>query len=276
MFFNFLTSDLSTESDYAIKLAAVDGANNEGPFSAVKILYHPKSSSINDPYSPGLVESLSGSSSRGGGGSSSSSSNDRPLTINERVGIPRDVEVVEFAKSAKFSWLPPAAHLVGPYPIRSFIISYADRPKLYRDTNGSLVTFHKGLTMAIGVPAKEDGVSRITWMVSALEPFTEYDFNVSAVAYSPQLGEDVLSPPYRGRFKTRPARPTRVDAPRISQVYADNTVLVKLGNASALHGPITKYWLVIVPIDPLHRDARHSSPSGKILLILDLIFTLIL
>lgn len=144
--------------------------------------------------------------------------------------MPQDVEVVEFAKSAKFSWLPPPPHLVGPFAIRSFVISFADRPKLYRDTNGSLVTYHRGITTSIRVPAKEDGVSRITWMVSGMEPFTEYDFNVSSLAYSPQLREDVQSPPFRGRIKTRPARPTRVDSPRISEVYGDNTVLVKLGN----------------------------------------------
>lgn len=200
---------------------------------------------LNEPYSPG-VDTLN---------------SDRHVLIDERVGMPQSVEVNEFAKSARISWLPPAPQHVGPHPIRNFLISFVDRPKTYRESNGSLVTTHTGVTMSIRVPAKEDGVSRITWMVSGMHPFTDYDYNVSSIAYSSSVNEEVQSPPVRGFIKTRPARPTRVDPPRISEIYADNTCLIKLGNASALHGPITKYWLVMVPVHPLHRAGQAAGMS---------------
>lgn len=133
-----ILEDLALNRDYAVKLTAVDMANNEGPESSVEVAYRigapPSSSSpirnLNEPYTPGVGDMGHERFSSG--------------TISDRVPSPLDVDIIEFTStSVKFSWMPPSTQ-VGAMPIRSFLVSYVDRPKTYREANGTLVTYLKG------------------------------------------------------------------------------------------------------------------------------------
>jgi hypothetical protein len=180
-------------------------------------------------------------------GSSSSSTQQQqhqPSQINDKIGKPRDVEILEYTDSSiKFSWMPPPASSNVAFKINNFLISYVDRVKIYRETNGSFVSYLKGISTSVKVPARGDPTIKIMWLVAGLAPNTEYDFNISA-----QLANEVQGLPVHNIIKTRPYRPARVDMPQILDVYTDNTVLVKTGNASEKNGPILKYWLVVTPM----------------------------
>ena len=162
--------------------------------------------------------------------------------INEKIGKPRELEILEFTDSSiKFAWMPPPLH--SAFKINNFLISYVDRLKVFRDSNGSLVSFVKGISTTVKVPARGDPTIKIMWLVAGLAPHTEYDFNISA-----QLANEVQGPAVHKLIKTRPSRPAKVDAPHVLDVYTDNTVLVRTGNASERNGPVLKYWLVITPM----------------------------
>lgn len=148
------------------------------------------------------------------------------------------------------SWKPPAQTLA----IKSFLVTYNDHPKQYRETNGSMVTYRSGLAMSIKVPARDDPTMEIYWLVSSLQPYTTYNFNISAVL---ENGEQGI--PTRKTIKTRADRPAKVDRPEIVDTYQDNTALVKTGNASEKNGPIKKYWLVVMPIDPNSAEKQQTN-----------------
>lgn len=129
--------------------------------------------------------------------------------INDKISQPREVEILEYTStSVKFSWMPPEPSQ--SYQIKNFLISYVDRPKQYRETNGTIVTYVKGIAMTIKAPARDDPTIKIMWLVTGLAPFTEYDFNISSV-----LANDVQSLPVQKHIKTKPDRPARVDPPQV-------------------------------------------------------------
>jgi hypothetical protein len=159
------------------------------------------------------------------------------------IGAPRDLEILEYTStSVKFAWMPPA---LTPHSlkIKNFLISYVDKPKQFRDTNGSLITYSKSVTMTIKVPARGDPTIKIMWLVTGLNPYTEYSFNISAL-----MSNDVQGASIHKKIRTKPGKPHKVDQPVVIDIYTDNTVELKLGNASEKNGPILKYWLVVVPI----------------------------
>ncbi len=65
--------------------------------------------------------------------------------------------------------------------IKNFLISYVDKPKQHRDTNGSLITYSKSVTMTIKVPVRGDPTIKSMWLVTGLNPYTEYSLNISAL-----------------------------------------------------------------------------------------------
>jgi hypothetical protein len=79
--------DLNVERDYAIKVAAVDHSDNEGPQTEVKIAYSLIDSA--NPLSERPVVSM------------------QPITVNSKIGSPVDLRVSESATSVKLSWRPP-------------------------------------------------------------------------------------------------------------------------------------------------------------------------
>lgn len=225
--------DLNVNSDYTIKITAVDFQNNEGPESPVQTAH--RRIGIVPP--SGVQPDQT---ARPGG------------QLNDQVGMPQDVEIIEVTSTAvKFAWLPPSSN---PHRIKHFILSYLDRVKYYRERNGSTVSYVKGITTSIDLPARDDPTIRITWFASGLEPYTEYDFNISS-----QTSDRQQSAPVHRYVKTRPAKPARVDPPSVEKYYEDNTVLVNLGNASEINGPISKYWLVMVPLGFPNTYSSHSN-----------------
>lgn len=243
---------MTINRDYAIKLTAVDFANNEGPETPAHYVYR-FNPNIDQPQPPPHINENYPNNNN--------NVDTQQGQISDRVGSPQDVEIIDYTSSSvKFAWMPPSS-LSGSLPIKHFLLSYVDKPKTYRESNGSLVTYVKGIGMSIKVPARDDPTIKITWLVTALAPFTDYEFNISSVGGSNML--DLQSPPVPRHIKTRSARPSRVDAPQVRDIYSDHTALIKLGNASARNGPISKYWLVIVPVDPLHKQLGGVGSDNK-------------
>ena len=228
--------DLNVNSDYAIKVAAVDHLNNEGPESEVKTAYSISEEAARPVFEP----SASVYSSE----------------INDAIGKPLDLKIIEYTStSVKFSWRspPPVASNGHTAPIKNFLISYVDKEKSFKESNGKRVSYLSGLVMTVRVPARDDPKSEINWLVASLVPNTEYEFNISAL-----MENKVQGPAIMQRVQTRRDRPYRVDAPLVEEVYADSTVLIRTGNASERNGPIRKYWLVVTPL--IEQDtAKHKS-----------------
>ena len=107
------------------------------------------------------------------------------------------------------------------------------------------------------VPARGDASIRLTWLVTGLTPYTEYLFNVSAL-----LGGEVAGAAAHRRVRTRAGKPYRVEQPVVLFAADDRdsgTVTLRLGNASERHGPVLKYWLVVVPVG----GVGTASGSGR-------------
>lgn len=236
-----ILEDLHVTRDYAIKVTAYDFSNNEGPESTIQTASHYQSEqslphngefSDNGGYQT-VLNSETYSSSKG-----------TPNLINESIGKPRDLEVLEFTDSSiKFSWMPPMPTKTN-FKINNFLISYVDRMKTYRDSTGDMINYRNGITTTVKVPARGDPTIKIMWLVAGLMPNTYYDFNISAQL----LTNEVQGPVVHKIIKTKPYRPAKVDPPYLADIYTDNTVLIKTGNASEKNGPILKYWLVVTPI----------------------------
>ncbi len=226
--------DLNVERDYAIKVAAVDHSDNEGPQTEVKIAYSllDSSNTQNEHTSKPLFEPTVSL---------------KPYTVNEKVGTPIDFKISESTTSVKLSWRPPIHYATQEleFQVKSFLITYIDQIKRFKASNGSLVDTKTGVAMSIKVPARDDPTMEIYWLVSSLQPDTVYDFNVSAV-----VSGNMQGPAVSRTIKTRRDRPIKVDPPQIEDTYLDNTVLIRTGNASEQYGPIKKYWLVVTPISP--------------------------
>ena len=218
-----ILEDLNEERDYAVKVLVVDQTDYEGPDTPVRVAYRLKKISQQQQQKENHVIDYSKQDTAGS-------------------NQPRQVEILEFTStSVKFAWMPPEPS--NDFKIDKFLISYVDRPKIYRESNGSLVTYHKGIVLSIRAPARDDPSIRITWLVNGLTPYTDYDFNISSI-----LANSIPSQPVKKHVRTRVDKPMRVDSPKILQIYDDNTVRFENGNASQFHGPVLKYWFVVVPL----------------------------
>ncbi len=228
---------LNINSDYSIKVTAVDSSNNEGLESETLTVKPTINQENNNDYDVKTGSMFDPSASL-----NNKNNNNKNSKINDKIGLPRDLEVIEYTStSVKFSWMPPPASNL--YQIKSFLISYVDRIKYYKESNGSTCSFLSGLAITVKVPARDDPSIKITWLVTSLAPNTEYDFNISAVAQANMM----QGPSIQRMIKTRRDRPAKVDRPLIKEIYTDNTVLIRTGNASEKNGPISKYWLVVTP-----------------------------
>ena len=161
--------------------------------------------------------------------------------------MPQIVEINEYTSTnVKFSWKPPANSQLSSKVRLSYLISYSARPKSYRDTDGRLKTLPVGNAVYITVPGRDDPTLTITWLVNGLTPDTFYDFNITAIiddkTHYQQQGSPVMK-----SIKTKRDKPAAIGKPVIKEIFDDNTVLVQLGNASEINGPISYYWLVVVP-----------------------------
>ena len=228
--------NLNVNKDYAIKVVAIDLANNEGSESKIEIAY--KISKSPSPPSPSKTTYL----------------------FNEQIGMPQMVEISEFTSTnVKFSWKPPSA--VQSKLKLSYRISYSARSKIYKDLNGRHTVLPSDNVNAISVPGRDDPTLTITWLVNGLKPDTAYDFNLTAIA-EPQQQQ---GPPVMKTLRTKRDKPAAIAKPEIKDIFDDNQVLLKLGNASELNGPISYYWLVVVP----NTDAtRYQEPFERDLTLL--------
>lgn len=178
-----------------------------------------------------------------------------PQKVSDRVGSPLDFKILEITtKTVKLFWTEPKYQ--STLPIKHFLLSYVSVPNSYREVNGSLVNYTRGNDIKIRVPLLD---GRIIWLITNLEPYTDYEFNISCVSAA-----GLQSPPSMLRLRTLSASPSRVEAPQVLKIFAENkTVLIKLANASARNGPISKYWLVIEPLDSTARKDLSSPPQSE-------------
>jgi protein tyrosine phosphatase len=233
--------NLNINKDYAIKMVAIDLNNNEGLESKIEIAYKI-------------------------GSSPSSSQKVTPqktiYQFNEQIGMPQMVEINEFTSTnVKFSWKPPST--LSSKTKLSYLISYSARSKVYKDLNGRQTVLPSDNINSISVPGRDDPTLTITWLVNGLKPDTIYDFNITAIVNDkiPQQ----QGPPVQKTLRTKRDKPAAIGKPEIKDIFDDNQVLLKLGNASELNGPIAFYWLVVVPNT---EATRYQEPFERDLTLL--------
>ncbi len=164
--------------------------------------------------------------------------------LNTNLSQPRDVQTLEInSTSIKFAWWPPINTQLPVDMVKrlAYRIFYIDKPKRYKDVDGLVKTYQSQNQFNVKIDPLDDTSMRITWLITGLNPDTEYDFNISCV-----LG-DAQGPPVTRTILTKRDRPVHVDRPQVKEIFDDNTVLLQLGNGSEKNGPISKYWLVVVP-----------------------------
>jgi protein tyrosine phosphatase len=221
--------ELNINKDYAFKVAAIDTSSNEGIESKTEISYKITNGNQQQPVT-----------------SSPSPITNKKYQYNEQIGMPQVVEVNEYTSTnVKFSWRPPSSTQLSSRSRLSYLISYSARPKLYKETDGRTKSVPSGNVVYISVPGRDDPTLTITWLVNGLIPDTFYDFNITAIVEDKtqqQQGPGVMK-----TVKTKRDKPASIGKPLITEIFEDNTVLVQLGNASEINGPISYYWLVVVP-----------------------------
>lgn len=227
--------ELNVNKDYAFKIAAIDISNNEGSESEIQIV--------------SKVSSGSGTNTA----SKTQQATTKKYQYNEQIGMPRDVNIeFQSSTSVKFEWLPPANSQLSSKIQISFLISYLDRVKSYKDIDGKIKTSSSGSAMYVSVPGLKEPTKKMSWLVTGLEPDTVYDFNISAVI-DDKSQSNQQGPPVTKTLRTKRDKPLYVDKSIIKEIFEDNTVLIQLGNASERHGPISYYWLVNVPNNELNK-----------------------
>jgi hypothetical protein len=231
---------LSESKDYAVKIVAIDFSNNEGAESVMSYAMRvgpPNNAPASDN------NNISGNNYDSAAGNEDELQEIDPASLSHsnKIDRVRELEILEYTSTyVKFSWLPPQSkHLL---KISSYLIRYSDRLKWYKDARGNNVSEQSRVALSVQVPAREENI-KITWLVTSLEPNTEYDFNISVV-----MPDKTQGPPVRMRIKTRRDKPFAVERPQVLDTYSDNTVLIKTANASEKYGSISKYWLVVSPL----------------------------
>lgn len=111
-----------------------------------------------------------------------------------------------------------------------------------------------GMTQTQEIPRKEIIVKhdRTSYSINDLSPFTTYNVNISAVP-----NDDSYRPPTKITVTTQMAAPKPMVKPDFYGVI-ENEILVILPQASEEYGPISHYYLVVVPDDKVH---NHKNPD---------------
>ncbi|XP_037294802.1 tyrosine-protein phosphatase Lar isoform X3 [Manduca sexta] len=111
-----------------------------------------------------------------------------------------------------------------------------------------------GMTQTQEIPRREIVVKhdRTSYSINDLSPFTTYNVNVSAIP-----NDDSYRPPTKITVTTQMAAPKPMVKPDFYGVV-ENEILVILPQASEEYGPISHYYLVVVPDDKAH---NHKNPD---------------
>lgn len=142
--------------------------------------------------------------------------------------------------SMTLSWSPP---------LRLNPVSYKISYNALKEFVDSL-----GVTQTQEIPRREIIVKhdRTTYSINDLSPFTTYSVNVSAIP-----NDQSYRPPTRITVTTQMAAPKPMVKPDFYGVI-ENEILVILPQASEEYGPISHYYLVVVPDDKSH---NHRHPD---------------
>ncbi|XP_026732873.1 tyrosine-protein phosphatase Lar isoform X1 [Trichoplusia ni] len=142
--------------------------------------------------------------------------------------------------SMTLSWSPP---------LRLNPVSYKISYNAIKEFVDSL-----GMTQTQEIPRKEIIVKhdRTSYSINDLSPFTTYNVNVSAIP-----NDDSYRPPTKITVTTQMAAPKPMVKPDFYGVV-ENEILVILPQASEEYGPISHYYLVVVPDDKAH---NHKNPD---------------
>lgn len=142
--------------------------------------------------------------------------------------------------SMTLSWSPP---------LRLNPVSYKISYNAIKEFVDSL-----GMTQTQEIPRREIIVKhdRTSYSINDLSPFTTYSVNVSAIP-----NDDSYRPPTKITVTTQMAAPKPMVKPDFYGVV-ENEILVILPQASEEYGPISHYYLVVVPDDKAH---NHKHPD---------------
>lgn len=142
--------------------------------------------------------------------------------------------------SMTLSWSPP---------LRLNPISYKISYNALKEFVDSL-----GMTQTQEIPRREIIVKhdKLMHSINDLSPFTTYIVNVSSVP-----NDKSYRPPTKISVTTQMAAPKPMVKPDFYGVY-ENEILVILPQASEEYGPISHYYLVVVPDDKAH---NHKNPD---------------
>ncbi|XP_026325265.1 tyrosine-protein phosphatase Lar isoform X7 [Hyposmocoma kahamanoa] len=142
--------------------------------------------------------------------------------------------------SMTLSWSPP---------LRLNPISYKISYNAIKEFVDSL-----GMTQTQEIPKREIVLKhdRTSFSINDLSPFTTYSVNVSAIP-----NDESYRPPTKITVTTQMAAPKPMVKPDFYGVV-ENEVLVILPQASEEYGPISHYYLVVVPDDKAH---NHMNPD---------------
>ncbi|XP_028163729.1 tyrosine-protein phosphatase Lar isoform X1 [Ostrinia furnacalis] len=142
--------------------------------------------------------------------------------------------------SMTLSWSPP---------LRLNPVSYKISYNAIKEFVDSL-----GMTQTQEIPRKEIIVKhdRTSFSINDLSPFTTYNVNVSAIP-----NDDSYRPPTKITVTTQMAAPKPMVKPDFYGVV-ENEILVILPQASEEYGPISHYYLVVVPDDKAY---NHMMPD---------------
>ncbi|XP_063892853.1 tyrosine-protein phosphatase Lar isoform X5 [Helicoverpa armigera] len=142
--------------------------------------------------------------------------------------------------SMTLSWSPP---------LRLNPVSYKISYNAIKEFVDSL-----GMTQTQEIPRREIIVKhdRTSYSINDLSPFTTYNVNVSAIP-----NDDSYRPPTKITVTTQMAAPKPMVKPDFYGVV-ENEILVILPQASEEYGPISHYYLVVVPDDKAH---NHKNPD---------------
>ncbi|XP_049874529.1 tyrosine-protein phosphatase Lar isoform X4 [Pectinophora gossypiella] len=142
--------------------------------------------------------------------------------------------------SMTLSWSPP---------LRLNPISYKISYNAIKEFVDSL-----GMTQTQEIPKREIIVKhdRTSYSINDLSPFTTYNVNVSCIP-----NDDSYRPPTKITVTTQMAAPKPMVKPDFYGVV-ENEILVILPQASEEYGPISHYYLVVVPDDKAH---NHKNPD---------------
>ncbi|KAK2179862.1 hypothetical protein NP493_469g03030 [Ridgeia piscesae] len=161
-------------------------------------------------------------------------------------------------KSVMLAWKHPKTGGVARYKI------VYEGIKRYRDSYGIEQTM---------IDPKKDSIvpnDETSLYIDGLVPKTIYSFNISA-----KYSDGSWGPEYMLKVETSIDAPPAIDRPSFLRTISDNSILLRLRKASEKHGPISHYYVVVVPegiarqmnpddfnLEDLHR-VKRASETGQ-------------